>query len=490
MSIRTDRRIVSLFFALLCASVLWAGEEAQTITIKPEEIPQPFVRWYGVYGPNNAKIGYGRMEFCGKKSEAYEVAMHLVMKMTGMGKTMDMEMNEARRFSISPPYGLVGANMLMIRNGQSMGITLEQKAGAFVASIKQEGAERQIAVPKVEETLSDNLAGDIWVRRKPRAVGEAVKAVQLSLQKLESDVHTYTVLSANEAIVGGAHVNFYEIKGSSDKAGDVGTIRVDSNGTLLSMKFGGMMELRLETEELAKKIDYSSDLFVFGIAQIDKPLGDPKKVLRMSVEVTGENVGKLSSASQQKVVPGETPGTCLLKLGAGNAAPEKCRAADIEDCSRETPAYPINDADVKALAQQACGDAKDPHEKVMRLVKFVYGYLAKDIVMGNFSVKEIIAAKKGQCTHHAMLFTALARASGIPARQVHGLMYMGDGAKSFGGHAWSEVALDGIWVPVDPTWNETELDGTHIRFAGDSDAAAMFLLGQVKLKLVELEQAK
>ena len=35
-------------------------------------------------------------------------------------------------------------------------------------------------------------------------------------------------------------------------------------------------------------------------------------------------------------------------------------------------------------------------------------------------------------------------------------MYMGDDVKSFGGHAWDEVVLDGKWVPVDPTWNETE----------------------------------
>ena len=490
MSIRAVRRILPLFVALLCASVLWAGEDAQTITLKPEEIPQPFVRWYGVYGPNNAKIGYGRMEFCGKKSDAYQTSMHLVMKIAGMGKTMDMEMDESRRYSITPPYGLLGANTLMIRNGQSMGISLDQKDDGFVATIKQEGAERQIPVQKTSETLSDNLTGDTWVRRKPRTVGESIKSTQLGLQKLENDVQTYTILSANEAIVGGAKVNFYEIKGSSEKAGEVGTMRVDSNGTLLSMKLGGMMELRLETEELAKKIDYSSDLFVFGIAQIDKPLGDPKKVLRMSVEATGENVGKLTSASQQTVVPGEKAGTCLLKLGTGNATPEKCRAEDIENYSRETPAYPINDADVKALAQQACGDAKDPREKVKRLVKFVYGFLGKEIVMGNFSVKEIIAAKKGQCTHHAMLFTALARASGVPARQVSGLMYMGDKAKSFGGHAWSEVALDGVWVPVDPTWNETELDGSHIRFAADRDASVMFLLGQVKLKLVELEQSK
>ena len=62
-----------------------------------------------------------------------------------------------------------------------------------------------------------------------------------------------------------------------------------------------------------------------------------------------------------------------------------------------------------------------------------------------------------------MLFVALCRAEGVPAREVSGLMYAGDQLGAFGGHAWAEVALDGRWVSADPTWNQFPVDATHIK---------------------------
>jgi hypothetical protein len=108
------------------------------------------------------------------------------------------------------------------------------------------------------------------------------------------------------------------------------------------------------------------------------------------------------------------------------------------------------------------------------------------------SVLDILAVRQGDCTEHSLLFSTLARAVGIPAREVGGLMYLGDeiriaGSYGFGGHAWNEVVLDGIWVPVDPTWGQTEVDATHIRQAADgSNQAASLALGGARLKLVSI----
>ncbi|MFX1562817.1 MAG: transglutaminase family protein [Promethearchaeota archaeon] len=61
-----------------------------------------------------------------------------------------------------------------------------------------------------------------------------------------------------------------------------------------------------------------------------------------------------------------------------------------------------------------------------------------------------IEKRKGDCTEFAALFTALCRAYGLPARLQAGF---GFGGKSFERHAWSEVWIRGLWVPVDPTWH-------------------------------------
>ncbi len=73
----------------------------------------------------------------------------------------------------------------------------------------------------------------------------------------------------------------------------------------------------------------------------------------------------------------------------------------------------------------------------------------------------------------------MARAAGIPCREVSGLIYMGDSSQSFCGHAWNQVVIDGRWIPVDPTWGEIVINATHIALTvSDRDFAnimAVFL---------------
>ena len=69
-----------------------------------------------------------------------------------------------------------------------------------------------------------------------------------------------------------------------------------------------------------------------------------------------------------------------------------------------------------------------------------------------------------------------------------GLVYMGDEVQAFGGHAWNEVVIDGKWVPIDATWNETTLNPTHITF-GHGFKADKILLQKKTLKFVSASRA-
>ena len=108
------------------------------------------------------------------------------------------------------------------------------------------------------------------------------------------------------------------------------------------------------------------------------------------------------------------------------------------------------------------------------------------------NIPDLLVDKRGDCKSYALLFATLARAAGIPAREVSGLMYMGDDQKSFGGHAWNEVVLNGEWVPVDAAFNEVEVDATHISFGSDSAATANMLktLGKLSFRLVEAQSSR
>lgn len=60
------------------------------------------------------------------------------------------------------------------------------------------------------------------------------------------------------------------------------------------------------------------------------------------------------------------------------------------------------------------------------------------------------ATRRGDCTEYALLYTALARSIGLPARVVGGFVYPHSArVRAADYHNWAEVQIDGIWFPVD-----------------------------------------
>jgi len=64
----------------------------------------------------------------------------------------------------------------------------------------------------------------------------------------------------------------------------------------------------------------------------------------------------------------------------------------------------------------------------------------------------VVRTRKGDCTEHAVLLVALARAAGIPARTVSGFVYvstLGRTQDVLGGHQWAQLYVHGQWVDFD-----------------------------------------
>jgi transglutaminase-like putative cysteine protease len=97
---------------------------------------------------------------------------------------------------------------------------------------------------------------------------------------------------------------------------------------------------------------------------------------------------------------------------------------------------------------------------------------------------EVLKQKVGDCNEHTVLYTALARAAGVPTRMAAGIVYLKNG---FYYHAWPEVWL-GDWVAVDPTFNQFPADATHIRFVTGElsrQVEIMRLVGKLKVEVIE-----
>jgi hypothetical protein len=102
----------------------------------------------------------------------------------------------------------------------------------------------------------------------------------------------------------------------------------------------------------------------------------------------------------------------------------------------------------------------DPKQVAQQLNRAVFSKLKKEITISEPSAVQVLETRRGDCNEHTVLYVALARSLGLPARTAVGLVYL---RGSFYYHAWPEVWL-GQWVAVDPTFGDTPADATHIRF--------------------------
>ena len=68
-------------------------------------------------------------------------------------------------------------------------------------------------------------------------------------------------------------------------------------------------------------------------------------------------------------------------------------------------------------------------------------------------------------------------------------MYSGDRNQAFGGHAWSEVILDGQWVPVDSVWAEMPISPVYIQASsqGTHDSKPADAVTGLKARIISLK---
>lgn len=122
-------------------------------------------------------------------------------------------------------------------------------------------------------------------------------------------------------------------------------------------------------------------------------------------------------------------------------------------------------------AKKTVGNETDPVVKAKKLYKYVasklrYDFARAKIIYDFMYASEILKAGKGVCADYAILYAALLRASGIPARVVGGipsfLILNQKGQELDVGHAWTEVKLPGYgWIPIDITQEEGFMNADH-----------------------------
>jgi hypothetical protein len=139
---------------------------------------------------------------------------------------------------------------------------------------------------------------------------------------------------------------------------------------------------------------------------------------------------------------------------------------------------------ISRLALEIVHGEKDARKAASRIKDWVYKEIAKEPTVSIPNALEVLQTKKGDCNEHTVLFNALARAAGIPAKTVVGVVYL---RGAFYYHAWSEVWI-GDWISVDSVLNQFPADATHIKFLEgeiDRQMDILQLIGNLKISIIE-----
>jgi len=146
---------------------------------------------------------------------------------------------------------------------------------------------------------------------------------------------------------------------------------------------------------------------------------------------------------------------------------------------KPTLAAPSNLAEIASLAKTIAAGATDEDDRIARILAWMDANIAKEAV-DSFTAVDVLRERRAECQGHAYLFAALARALGIPARIVNGIVY----SPEHGGflyHTWNEAWIAGRgWQPVDATFGQPRADATHLKLIeGEQPGDLVPLVGLV-----------
>lgn len=140
--------------------------------------------------------------------------------------------------------------------------------------------------------------------------------------------------------------------------------------------------------------------------------------------------------------------------------------ADDEDLELYTESESYIDSDSPMIIEavdEVIGSESNPYLIAEKLYNYIADNLEYDFKLAAnnnrqlFKASEILERGRGTCMDYSIVYAAVCRAAGIPARYVSGVpITVTSGASNqeiFEGHAWNEIKLPEYgWIPLDITW--------------------------------------
>ncbi|QGJ69806.1 Hypothetical protein PBC10988_14930 [Planctomycetales bacterium 10988] len=225
-----------------------------------------------------------------------------------------------------------------------------------------------------------------------------------------------------------------------------------------------------------------ADFFAIGGNQTLEPSADNPQKAKLTVRAVSLPI---NSKERESISAGEE----------GEPSPADSQPNDWLQ-SKDPKIRELAEAAKKLISPES--ELTEDAQLAVALEKQVYRWMTtRNYSQGFASAVEAANSRTGDCTEHAVLLAALARASGFPARVAAGLVYTEHKNRPvMAYHMWTEIWLDGRWIPFDATIGQGEIGAAHIKLAesdlaGNSPMAAFLpivkLMQRLKIEFSENE---
>lgn len=424
------------------------------------------VDWYGLY-INGQKAGYSRNEVAVTDDGTVTISEDASFALTMAASRQDMRFKTVRVYSAAGELVRIDSEVEDLK-GHSRFLAENEADGLHLTSVVG-GEENRKVLPKPTESLTDALKHAHWIRQHP-AEGDSMAFKAFDPMYEQEMTGMSHIVDTEVRILDGVPTTVYKIKSTIDSA----VMQLDSisfvtqDGTTLEDEVAGMLTMRLENEDDAKDVDYSNDVIVSNAAMVDAPIEKPRSREKLTLRLTGPlNADHVFNDERQYFrQEGDnwifTSNT--IQVNESEAVNVPVQDEDAKKYLAPTTFVQSDNPAIIAKAREIAGEETNTLRISNALCEWVHANMRSTFSARLTNALEVLNSLEGDCTEHSILFIALCRAAGVPAREVAGLIYVEGSQPGFYFHQWAKVWI-GKWIDVDPTFNQPLADVTHIKLA-------------------------
>jgi len=482
------RCLVSLALGGLLLLLAPVSTRAEEVVSTPEEIlamarAQLGERWYGIYVLGK-KVGWQRDAWVAHEDRICN-EIEFTLKMAFLGKTSSISVREKACFATKEPFLVQTFDSQRNEDGRIITISGRQSTGGLVYEVDTGSQQRTSEVPADSDRLSHAVPWAPIARMRPHDVVKSFSFDELTARKRWEKI---TLLSREEKNLMGKKQPIYKVL-IEDEMGMKLDALITVQGTILEGSMGPSIRIVLEDKKTAQRTDLAlldlySTSFIPARGEVD--YARVGQVKRLKLRLAGASPLSLAPNARQKILEtNEESTSMLLTVSTCSPAGDEPPGSDHSQCNADIP---CDLPPFVNLARQEAGGHAAALDKALALTRWVNRNFKYSLGSGGGTGDLILKEKKGDCTEFSKALITLLRASGIPARQLSGVVLASDTPPSFGYHAWVEAWIEGLgWITLDPTWGSYPVDATHIVFDVDEGLQMASHLGGLTIEMIEVE---